>query len=469
MHCAAGFMSSIGYASIHIKKAKNMSTRITRFVAKNFLAIRALDITPDPNTHKVVLSGRNRQGKSSAFEALRAVLQGKKSFAKSPIRNGASQAESTVWLDNGLKIELVISQGDHKLKITNADGSKPKGTAASILKTLVSDVCTDPMRLASMGEPELLEQIRKLVGLDTTDLDLQAKQSYDARTEVNRETKSLMARLEALPPKHEDAPAEEVQVADLMAELKQLAAVKETNDAARSDFAKQEQFLEGIRAKAMAASEKVEELEQQIKDIQVKLDLAKVAENLALEHQGEQISRTEDWRVEIDKLVDPDTSAVDAKLATVQQTNTKVQQNAARENLAKELAQKEQDSNALTQLIEDTEQAKQDRIAAVKMPVEGLEFDGASLKIRGVPLSQASHSEKMHLCVGLASLINPELSVLLVEEAYACDNDTLQMLYDIARKHEPPLDIWLETLNKQPGCFVIEAGKVSEVVPEDED
>ena len=432
-----------------------MSTRITRFVAKNFMRIQALDITPDPNTHKVVLAGRNRQGKSSAFEALRAVLQGKRAFAKSPIHTGASQAESTVWLDNGLKIELVISQGDHRIKVTNADGSKPKGTAAQILKSLVSDVCSDPMKLASMEESELIDQLRKLTGLDTSDLDLQAKQSYDARTDVNREVKSLKARLDALPPKHEDAPAEEVQVADLLTEMR----------VAREQQQMLENFAKEIEAKKHSRQETlnwIEMTERIIAEEQKKLQEAKVAVvsfDAGISHDEETLGN----------LVSPDVTAIEAKLATVQETNTKVQQNAARDTLANELAQKEQDSNALTQLIEDTEQQRQDRIAAVKMPVEGLELDGASLKLRGVPFSQASHSERMTLCVGLASLINPELAVLLVEEGYCCDDQTLQMLYDIARNHEPPLDIWLETLNKQPGAFVIEAGRVSEVVPEEED
>ena len=432
-----------------------MSTRITRFVAKNFMRIQALDITPDPNTHKVVLAGRNRQGKSSAFEALRAVLQGKRAFAKSPIHTGASQAESTVWLDNGLKIELVISQGDHRIKVTNADGSKPKGTAAQILKSLVSDVCSDPMKLASMEESELIDQLRKLTGLDTNDLDLQAKQSYDARTDVNREVKSLKARLDALPPKHEDAPAEEVKLEDLLKE----------KDCAQQALDDNEEFWDNVTANAQA----IIDVTKQKDDLQLEI-VRLMTKRTELSLQIEDLQRGKEELKELSKtLTEPDMAGISARLATVQETNRKVQQNAARDNLAKELAQKEQDSSALTQLIENTEQQRQDRIAAVKMPVEGLELDGASLKLRGVPFSQASHSEKMTLCVGLASLINPELSVLLVEQAYACDEQTLQMLYDIARNHEPPLDIWLETLNKQPGAFVIEAGRVSEVVPEEED
>jgi DNA repair exonuclease SbcCD ATPase subunit len=443
-----------------------MPARIVRFVAKNYKCLHAIEITPDPETHKVVLAGRNRQGKSSVFDALRAVLFGKRAFAQSPIRNGASQAEASVELDNGLKIELVIKQGDHKIKVTQ-NGKKPEGTAAAILKSLVSDVCADPMKLAEMEEKDLLAQIRSLCGLNTADLEKTIKDAYDRRTDVNRDAKSLRARLEALPPKHEDAPVDEVSVTDLMEELKRLGAARTTNASARSDLAQDSKQLDALRNKSIAAREKVEEINRQIQELKVRLESACAADDLAHDQENEYRSRHDKWKAEVAKLKDPDTSGVESRISAADETNRKVRQNAARKALEKELSQKEQDASALTQLIEDKEQEKKARLATVKMPVPGLTLDGDSLFLDGAPFTQASHSQKMELCVALAARINPELAVLLVEQAYCCDEQTLQSLYDIARNHEPPLDIWLETLTPTAGAFVIEAGEVSEIVAED--
>ncbi|WP_176714317.1 AAA family ATPase, partial [Limosilactobacillus reuteri] len=66
--------------------------RVVKLEVERFKRIRAVEITPDPNSSTVTIAGRNAQGKSSVIDAIWAALAGaaavKGTSTTRPIRDG---------------------------------------------------------------------------------------------------------------------------------------------------------------------------------------------------------------------------------------------------------------------------------------------------------------------------------------------------------------------------------------------
>ena len=263
---------------------------IVKFEAKNVKRIRAVQIEPDPEKNVVLLTGRNRQGKSSILEVMFWALAGKREMPSRPIRQG--EKEGSVTLDLGeYVVDLKITENGSYLKVRSRDGfaapspqtflaSRLGGYAANPLEFLrlkpdeqvkalqsLIDVKFDPqefetvsgLSLKKLMSNSILKSLRLFPGFHSKVklddpialIDQAYKHIFEKRTETNKEVTRLegAAKTEkALIPAGKEN-VEKVSATALMQERSGLEAIKSANDALRAEL---KSFTERLKLQAQA-------------------------------------------------------------------------------------------------------------------------------------------------------------------------------------------------------------------------
>ncbi|MBL8302262.1 MAG: AAA family ATPase, partial [Ideonella sp.] len=231
---------------------------IVELRVENLKRLRAVTITPDGDL--VVLSGHNGAGKSSVLDAIAMALGGRDQIPAEPIRRGAERAEVVVDLGELVVRRTFTATGGGQLVVQNREGARFQ-SPQSMLDALVGRLTFDPLAFAREKPSRQVEVLRELVGLDLAPLDTRRAELYAERTAVNKRATSLRARFEAMP-RHEQAPAEPVDVGDLADQLKQAQATNQENErqrqslvAARETFSARESRVAHLRAQLAQAEE----------------------------------------------------------------------------------------------------------------------------------------------------------------------------------------------------------------------
>ncbi len=410
---------------------------IVELQVSNLKKLKAVTITPDGDL--VVLSGHNGAGKSSVLDAIAMALGGRDQIPAEPIRRGADRAEVVVDLGELVVRRTFTASGGGQLVVSNREGARFQ-SPQSMLDALVGRLTFDPLAFAREKPSRQAEILRELVGLDLAPLDTRRAELYAERTAVNKRATSLRARFEAMP-RHEQAPAEPVDVGELADQLKQAQAANQENErqrqaltAARETFAARESRVAHLRAQLVQAEE-------------------------AARSSGEAVQNLE---ASVANLQDVDTAALLEQIRGAEATNRQVRENHQRDAVAADHAVAERHSGELTVQIEGVDQEKAAAIAAARMPVQGLGFDAAGVvTLNGLPLDQASAAERLRVSVAIGLAMNPRLRVLLIRDASLLDRESMRVVAGMAR--EAGAQLWVERVEvDEQTTVLIEDGQVVE-------
>ena len=388
--------------------------KITGFKAENFKRLRAVELSPDGTS--VVIAGRNAQGKSSVLDAIWAALAGKNGVKEitRPIRDGESKASVVVELDD-LRVERKWTPSGSTLTVGPRDGKSKFNSPQAILDGLIGKLSFDPLAFAEADAKTQRAMLLDLTGLaeEVDALERDRKAAYDERTEVNRDAKSIKARLDSLPNVTMHGvridvaeTVKELQVAQERERLK--AAWTRLNDeivAAQADLAKIEEA-----GRRLPGSAPVETLQKRLEE-------------------AEEVNRVAD---------------IDEK----------------RQELGEEYQSLQGDAHDLTERIEAADAAKVKLLQEADLPVPGLGVDDEGVTFNGVPFIQASAAERLRVSVAMAMAANPEVRVICIKDASLLDADSRQLLADMAA--EKDYQIWYEVVGDGgPTGVVIEDGEVA--------
>lgn len=413
-------------------------SRIIRLQAENIKRLRAVEISPTGNI--VEITGRNGQGKTSTLDAIMWALGGAKYIPSRPIRDGEKAAR--VLLDIGdeqveVIVELRITESGARLEVRTPEGAKhPK--AQSKLNDLVGALSFDPLAFTRQKSAEQAETLRRLAGVNFTDLDAEFATLYQARRDHNRDAAALKSQLAGV--RVADPKAKPVDVADLTARF---AAAREQNAKRQAADA----AVLRAATDARRAGEYVEQLEAQLAKARKDYDDAKaVHSRLSDEAQAFEVV---------------DTTEIETALSTAAQKN----QQAALVKQADEIRAKLEKVEKLAQAADDRMEAIKDEkassLAAAKLPIEGLGITGDSVTYNGIPFDQCSAAEQLKVSVAMGLALNPKLRVILVRDGSLLDADSMAVLSEMAEAHNA--QIWVESVaHGEPRGFVIEDGQVQE-------
>ncbi len=407
------------------------------------------------NEHFNIIGGRNSQGKSSTLDAIISVLGGKKARPIYMLKDGEKEGSVKITFDgdpelhqSGITGELIFDdKGRQKLTITSDDGeeaSSPQG----IFDDLMGTVAFDPLRFSRLKGLPQVDELKRLVGLDFTEMDRVRDQAYRERTQVNTRGKNLKARLDGMM-HHDDAPEQEVDVSDLMDEIVRRQIVNQQNQRFRQILADQE----------LAEKHElllIQTLDGQIAKLMEEMEAARAAQaRIAL--------RIAESRQIVSGLMDLSIEDVQEQIRSAGAINRKVAENAQYAISEVELADMREQSEGYTKAMQEIDQSKAHAIAKAPWPVEGLGFDSDGVTYNGLPFSQASTSQQLIVSTAIGMALNPRLKVLILREGSLLDDSSLEELSQYVKDQD--YQLWIErvtpTEESEKGCtIVIEDGAV---------
>lgn len=483
--------------------------KIVALQAENIKKLVAVEIKPDGNL--VQITGANGQGKTSILDAISWALEGQGVIQGEPIRKG--QTKAWVKLDLGdMIVERTFKKTDtgettSSISVKSKEGAKFPSPQAMIDK-LIGRLAFDPLAFARMKPREQFDELKRLVpGLDFEKVEAQQKADFEARTNWNRKAKESKIAAEAIPVKLE-GPIERI---DEVALVRELEAAGNTNRETQERKGRREEVAKRIpiaREEAVKVFDSYESdakkaIENGIADSKRARDQAKArhdelqaaalkaldegnqestriiqnAETFASQARARAKTRHGELQAEADDLEaklkaagplpEPiDLSAISKKIEDARKSNDEARAREDKINKLKEAADFEQKAKSLTDAMDAREADKQARIAAAKLPVDGLGFGDGIVMLNGVPFDQASHAEQLRTSIGIAMSLNPKLRVIRVADGSLMDERSLKLLADMAALND--FQVWIEKAETSGKIgFVIEDGKVksTEAVP----
>lgn len=409
--------------------------KIEKLRAVNVKRLVDVEMVPG-DASLVVVAGNNGQGKTSVLDSIWMALGGASAVPERPIRDGEESAEVTLDLGDWIVTRRWTRNGPGELTVRNKDGDS-KSRPQSFLDGLVGSLSFDPLAFSRMKPAEQAETLRKLVGLDTSEIDAKREAIYEERREANRDLKSLEARLSAMPAV--EAPDEVVSVAGLT----------ETLRAAMEHNAKREELLHAAdRAKRDRDNQLgvIERLREQLKDAERKLDDLQ-------DIMDDAVTAAEDAPAPIE------IGEIQEQIANAEKTNERVRAKRTRAGLSAQVEAARKESERLSAELAQVEADKAAMLAAAQFPVDGLSIDGDTITYQGIPFAQASASEQLRVSLAMGITMNPKLRVMLIRDGSLLDAQSLQVVDEMATS--AGVQVWLERVGTDgPTTYVIEEGRI---------
>lgn len=415
------------------------SQKILALQIENFQGIRFLEVDLDSDT--VEVSGPNGSGKTSFLDAIQFMLGNAAGTNDEPVRIGADKCKVLGRLNGYVVTATQTAKGTRTIKITDADGKPIDMPPQTFLDLLRNERCFDVGEFYRLKPRDQAEEMRRVLGLSDVfaKLDADLADATDMRKQAGRDLDQVKGALSLLP--EVEGPDDEQSSADLRAEHE--AAIKQ-----RAENGKQRAWLSDGYELAEVMSKEIGLLEQKIADLKAKRDSA--------------LAELDAARDEIRALVDPDVSAIEAKLGQIDGLNRIARQRKERKALIERREQITRKYEEQQRRIEDIGERRRKALKEANIPVKGLTFDDeGNLRVDGVLFSQVNRATQMLVSAHVAMRQAPHLRVMLFRDADVMQPPTIAMLRDLA--HQYGFQLILEVAVAKAGegqNIVLDEGRV---------
>jgi len=394
--------------------------KIVSLEAENIKCLKAIEIKPDGNM--VVIGGDNGNGKSSILDSIEYALGGSKHIPGQPIRNG--QEKARIVLDLGdIQVIRTFTKNGTSLVVKSKEGATFP-TPQAMLDKIVGNLSFDPSEFFRMDDKKRIETLKKLVGLDFTELNKSRKEAFDSRTDINRRGKELKAQYESIS-YCKDVPDKEVSVVALSNKLMSaLAENQKLDDAKRS--------LEHNKLR-------IAKLDEQIKQItgeKTKIETYMIKDETTIK--------------DFQKI---DVSNIQSQINSAEEVNKSIRANDAKKLLEIALQELRGKSEAASLALINIDATKQQMLEKANFPIKGLAFDEEAVTFNGIPFDQISQGERIKVSVAMGLVMNPKLKILLIRDGSLLDEKNLAMVSKMASKMDA--QVWIERVGKGKECQVI--------------
>lgn len=339
----------------------------------NFKGITELSVSP--KGRNVYAIGGNGQGKTTFIDAVFKTLTGKDLPAK-PTKAGEKRGSINLDLD-GINVGASFDAKKEKMSLVVSSPEGDKYDAPrTMLNELVGIIDFDVAEFMALSPAKKVEQLKRILGIDTTDLDKEYKKAFEARAESNRELKYLEAHTKPYNP----LATELIDVTQL--EARRMALV--TTNLGRANQEKREAQLAREIEEGTA---RLARLRAEADELDARLTV------MANEHMD-----VEAW---LDDNPAASEEGIVAEIAAAREHNVAVA-NTTRELAHREDVKREQKKNeGLVAQLERIQADKEERIATVPMPVPGLSFTEDGLFLDGLPFESNQINTARQIIAGL--------------------------------------------------------------------
>lgn len=413
--------------------------KIIKLTASNIKKLKQVDIEPDQNL--VLVTGKNRNGKTSLLDCILYALGGKSAIPDKPIRDG--EKFGFVDLDLGdYKVHRKFTENGTYLEVKNKEGLS-FNKKQSILNDMVNSLYFDPLGFMNKQGKEQKEIVLKALGVDLSEERQEYQEAYDDRKLVGRERRKLKAQLDSMEkPSDKNMYGKKVSVSGL---IQQHNKVKKQINSISQDQRDIKNYKDDI-----------ETLNREIKDLKKKI---KNKQKLASDYK-ESIKHIKEKNKDTDKdkLLEK-AKEVEDKINNAEETNNKIEEAHKFANIEKEHKDKKEEYENRTLELEEIEVKKSEKLSNANLP-EALNVSQDGLTYNDVPLEQISGAEKLMVSLEIAMMLSGELQVIRITDGSLLDSDSLKSVEQMAK--EKDFQVWLEYVkNEDDGIGIyLENGEV---------
>tara|TARA_R110000772_G_scaffold146690_2_gene257025 strand:+ start:1119 stop:2513 length:1395 start_codon:yes stop_codon:yes gene_type:complete len=402
------------------------------------------------NGRTLIIKGKNAQGKSSLIQALTCSFNSKMLPPK-PVKDGEEQGLITIEIsghENGKPVTYEVGMSFNaetnkgRLFLSNADGAPVGSGQRGILDMITGDVSFDIMEFISYSRTEtgkastagiqkqvaILEKLIPSEVLDKiNELKIERVNTYDSRTDINREIKRMEANVASSKFSQEDiAKYSAKQSASEVNE--ELSKVKQFNE----NFDKASGIVEDHISKQLERNEIIISYRDEIKELEVKIK--KLTENIS--HVDNQMILANETKAKMEAWLKgkskKDEQAVLDKLDNISDFNAKVQQIEDFRVAELNLITIKGESAKLSNRIDKIDEEKRELFKSANLPIEGLEFDENGVTFNGLPLddTQLPSSKIIEIGLKVGMALNPKLRLLVIKDASLLDEDSMKYIIE---------------------------------------
>lgn len=420
--------------------------KIIGLMAQNLKNLKAIEIRPQGPVTKI--TGANGAGKSAILDAILTTLTGKR--LEDPIRHGETNAKTIVETDEFIAEKRWTQKGEY-LTVLSKSGHETKKSPQAFLDKIIGKLTFDPLAFQRMKSREQLDLLKKLVGLDFSDIEAEQKKVYDERTGVNSKIRGVIAELENRTAPDPNTPDTEISYKDELQKLNLLREKRET-------YLKKVREREGIDQSIKQNTREIEIRQEKIQKLQEEIE-GLLASNFKLGSQLEQVILPPE--VTVDQV-----NTAQDNISEIEDKNVLIRAASRYRELTRNAEKLKQEADGLSEKLNRLEQDKATRIASVQMPIAGLSLSDEDVVYEGIPFSRLSTGHQIRVSTAIAMKLNPELRVIFIREGSFLDTASKAEIETLAQEHD--YDVWMEIVDETGEVgFFIESGENTKIDGED--
>lgn len=417
--------------------------RIIGLHMSNIMAIKAIDIQPDPTMQ--IIGGNNGQGKTSILDAIQFALENAKAsrIVEKPLRDGEKKGEIIIDLgDLTVRRTFNITKTGGQLTVKDKTG-KTLTSPQDVLNRLTGKMGFDPIEFNNLPASEQRNILLSTVdiGIDLDEYAQKRKALYDERTQVGRERKLLGA----MPDYDETLPADEKSAEQIIGQISEA-----TKQASRIQQAKDHHAHLTLLHDQLA--EQISSLQEKLADLQSQLETVD--------------AQTEDAQNTLDSLKQPaDITSLQNQLANIEQENKRIRENNRNAEILDRNDELTEQYDSLTAKIDALDAQRDQALSETQFPVDGLSVSDDSVLYKGVPYAQASSGEKIKVALAIAMASNPVIRVIHIKDGSLLDDQSMRIVRQMLSEHG--FQAFVERVGDadkitDPATVIIEDGQVKE-------
>lgn len=394
-------------------------SRIESVSIKNFKGIRNAEL--EIHGKNVFVTAKNGVGKTSFLDAIFKPLTGK-DLPPEPLTEGEKRGEITIELDD-LIVHVSFTDKNQKfvLSVTDKNGGV-KGSPRTLLNEKIGVLDFNIGKFLSDGPTDQVNFIKKLVGIDFTDLDDEYKIAYDKRATL----KSKISDLEVIQ-RPVNTNLEYIDIVELQ---ERISKSEKYNNNIQEAKRRQTKINEDISSN----EKQISELEQKIADLRkerVELDTRK---NAAYE-----------WLLDNEEI---DISEMTAKFKDAVNNNNLFEEKKKAIETKEKLVEARAELDVVINRITEIEDTKRRVISESVLPVSGLTFDENKLYLNGLPFDSKQINTAQLIIAGL------QINLALMKDLRIArfdgsllDDDSIAYVEKWAEEND--LQLFVETVDRK--------------------
>ena len=426
---------------------KQEGYRIVKLHISNIKRIKAVDITPQKDL--VIIEGDNANGKTSVMDSISYLLGGTRLIPKEPIRKGETEGFAQAIIGNFEVTRKWSNPYTSYLKIKTAEGMSP-GNPQTFLNERIGSFSLEIAELMNMSKEERIAVFKRITGLNLDDLTKKHEKVMLLRYDENK----TLARLKVEIKSYEDLPdiKEGLDIDELQKDRKEKEGENKKREDRKTGIDEQVTWKDNIEMDTAEAEEEIITFQKQIDDLKKGNEeragiLTEVEKTITLEQ--------EKW----ESMVEWDLSEIDGKIKEAVEQQGLIVKLERKDSVKEEIEIVEKVIKKHNDNLDKIKDERTKRIKDSAVPVEGVQFDGETIRYKDIEFEECSTAERIEMSIAIGIKENPKIRILLIRDGSAIGKATMERIKELAKENN--FQIWIERVSNTKGNEIyIEDGQI---------